>query len=89
MYTINEVATLTGLTGESIRTYCRKYEHIGSKFGKSWMLNDDDIDSIRERIGKAGKPKGSSNKPRKYWSDEELKLFYHKNSFAFGCFHCF
>lgn len=45
LYSVAEVAKKTGLTEGRIRQLCR-WESLGKKYGRDWMLRDSDLEKI-------------------------------------------
>jgi hypothetical protein len=59
-YTTKQVGCMLGLTEHAIKSYCQRYPAIGQKIGRDWLLSEKDIEFIKTRIGKRGRPKTDS-----------------------------
>lgn len=60
LYTCNEAAKILGLTKDTIRVYCTR-KKIGTKKGPIWLLNKNDLDTIKSFKGKIGRPIQNKN----------------------------
>ncbi|HQM83892.1 MAG TPA: hypothetical protein PLD55_04330 [bacterium] len=59
MKTTKEVAKLLKL---AIPTVIRHAQNLGvKKFGANYVFSEEDIEKVRARIGKVGRPKGVKN----------------------------
>jgi len=56
IYTAQTAADTLGLSAASLRQYAARYG-VGTKMGRDWIFNDADIEVIRSRMGKRGRPK--------------------------------
>ena len=57
MKTSKQVALLLGLTERRIQRWAKANDK--PKFGRDYLLNDADVDRIRSRMGKRGRPKNN------------------------------
>jgi excisionase family DNA binding protein len=57
LYTTDEAAKLVGLSEDYIRELASKGRLTAKKFGRLWMLTEEDIDTLRNR-----KPRGRPKK---------------------------
>lgn len=55
-HTAREAGDLLSLSHNSLRVYARKYR-VGEKRGRDWFFSDADLELIRFRMGKIGRPK--------------------------------
>jgi len=46
LYTVEDVATMTGLTSRTIRTYIKEGVLTGKKIGVQWRFTDEDINQL-------------------------------------------
>ena len=53
------VSAMTQLKPDTIRRYCSRFR-IGRKFGAHWFLTVEEIDMIKSRMGKTGRPLAKS-----------------------------
>ena len=56
LFTAAEVAAKLGLSKASVRAYATRYD-VGTKYGRDWLFTEADIEAIRNRQGKIGRPK--------------------------------
>ena len=56
IFTAAEAAKILGLSKESMRAYATRYG-VGTKHGRDWLFTKEDIEAIRSRRGKFGRPK--------------------------------
>lgn len=56
LYNTSEAGVLLGLSRIAIIQHCKR-NNIGKKVGRDWVLTEEDIDQIRDRLGKVGRPK--------------------------------
>lgn len=54
--TSNDAAGRLGVSRESVVYHCRK-NGVGKKIGRDWMLSEKDIEAIRSRMGRVGRPR--------------------------------
>ena len=54
--TAKEAGDILGLSPDSFRVYARKYQ-VGEKRGRDWFFSDADLEIIRSRMGRVGRPR--------------------------------
>ena len=55
LYTTKTAASLLGLAADSICTYAKRYG-VGTKIGRDWVFNSEDLIVIASRKGRVGRP---------------------------------
>jgi len=56
IYTTKTAADALGLSAASLRQYATRYG-IGERVGRDWIFTPADLDVVRSRKGKRGRPK--------------------------------
>jgi hypothetical protein len=56
LYSTTEAGEILGLSRIAVIQHCKR-NNIGKKIGRDWVLTEEDLNKIRERIGKTGRPK--------------------------------
>lgn len=54
--TSKDAAERLGVSRESVVYHCRN-NGVGQKIGRDWVLSEEDIQAIRSRMGKVGRPR--------------------------------
>lgn len=80
IYTVREASQILEVSEQMVRNYCNTYK-LGFKKQSLWLITENDVEYMKTRVGKIGKPQASGASP-KHLNKEQLLSFLQKNTYS-------